>query len=201
VQVGEEPVGSLVAGFAIPSGCRDNGRTIPCPPMAEVALMMQPTAIGAVGAYGDGGRVNPDKEPDSCLPGLGLGEADVVEKGVNVAGAIENADNLDAIREWRIKNKQPRKTVDVPSPNVGKDRMLEAQEGSDLWHPGELCKSMLGLGNEAQRYLDAGFGEIKSGQFLDVPGGKDGLFNTLRHHRRGRRTLAAWREVLARMPV
>jgi hypothetical protein len=91
--------------------------------------------------------------------------------------------------------------VDVPSPNVGIGRMLEAQESADPGHPGELKKSVLSLVNEAQRYIDAGLDQIKDGQFLDVPGGKDGLFNTLRHHRRGRRTLAAWREVLARMPV
>jgi hypothetical protein len=94
----------------------------------------------------------------SYLPSLGLGEADIVEKSVHIAGSIKNADNLDAINQCPVENKQPGKALDVPSANVGMRRVLEPKAGSHPGHPGELQESLLGMVNEAQSHVNASFG-------------------------------------------
>ena len=133
---------------------------------------------------GDECRVNPDRQAKSRVRGLRRGKVSVVEKSIDVAAGIENADHFDAVGSFLVEDEQSRKAFDLPPPNAGMRNVWESKERPHPRHPGELCKGLLGIVNKAKCYGETGFTQVIGGQVIEVLSSLDGLVNPFRHCRR-----------------
>ena len=105
----------------------------------------------------------------------------ITEEGINAAGTMQDAHDLDAAGDDAVKDDESGKAIDMPAANIGMGRLLKAEADTDFGHCDKLVECPLSTIDKAKCHIRSGFGEEVVGEGFDIESGKRGFVYSIRH--------------------